>query len=224
MNTVPGMDQPPEGENSPTSTSRRTFLKGAALAGAAGLAAPLLVRTSARASTSFTLGIQAPEPWKGSVSNPTLNPPGTWHYKVPGALGCRSYVDTPFSTPDAVPNSFPGIYEVPYQTDQDASGPQTHVATKVVASIRPDPRSLLTTDPSIQPMFDNQIKNMILDGATRAYNSTAYNGLGGRPKLTVWHEAGNLYTDPTGKANNGVYWKTYGLVPGYPITIDGKDL
>ncbi len=222
MNAASGIDQPPEGAVSSNNTSRRTFLKGAALAGAAGLAAPLLASTSARASTSLILGIQAPEPWEGSASNPTLNAPGTWHWKVPGAVGCRSYVDTVFSTPDGCPASFPGITMVPDKTDLDVvNGPKVHVATKVVASIRPDPRVLLNPNSQYQPMFDNHIKDMILDGATRAANSQLDSGFGGRPKLTVWHEAGNLYTDPNGTDNKGVLWRTYGLVPGYPITIDG---
>jgi hypothetical protein len=51
MNPLPGIDQPSQGIVWSKRTGRRTFLKGAGLAGAASLAGPLLARTSARAST-----------------------------------------------------------------------------------------------------------------------------------------------------------------------------
>src|ERR1700760_589710 len=163
------MDQHSEGTISSNHPSRRTFLKGAGLAAAAGLAAPLLSGASAHAaSQGLILGINAPDPWDPSVSNPT------WQSAVKGALGCRSYRDTPFKTASGCPTAFPG--------ETEGAGP------KVVASIRPDPDTFLNTT-----QLDAAIKNLIEDGAR---NFSA-------PQLTVWHEAGNLYTNPNGSDGNG---------------------
>ena len=60
--------------------------------------------------------------------------------------------------------------------------------TRMVASIRPDPDTFLNTT-----QLDAAIKNLIEDGAR---NFSA-------PQLTVWHEAGNLYTNPNGSDGNG---------------------
>jgi hypothetical protein len=66
MNAVSGIDQPSRGTGSPNHASRRTFLKGAGLAGAAslagagGIARPLLASTGARAATTgIILGCNA---------------------------------------------------------------------------------------------------------------------------------------------------------------------
>jgi hypothetical protein len=66
MESVPGTNQPSQRaprQEAPwwdalrsARTSRRTFLKGAGIAGAVGLAAPLLARSSARASTAIIYG------------------------------------------------------------------------------------------------------------------------------------------------------------------------
>ncbi len=69
--------------------------------------------------------------------------------------------------------------------------------TKVVASIKPDPQVLL--DPS-QTAFRNAVKDLIKDGASKA---TGY--FAGTPQLTVWHEAGHLYTQPE--------WAQYKIQP-----------
>jgi hypothetical protein len=129
MNAVSGTGQPPGGTVSPGHASRRTFLKGAGLAGAAGLAGPLLASTSARASiTGIILGCNA-----GIYSDFTA--------AVPGAVGCRSYRDSVITDPSQVPATFPG-----------------QPGSKVVASIRPHPDVLLggnTLDDAIKAMIAN---------------------------------------------------------------------
>jgi hypothetical protein len=113
-------------------------------------------------------------------------------------LGCRSYNDNPFKT--AVANGQPDdAYTVlgnpPRflgQTIKDHDG--SHVPTKVVASIKPDPTALLRGD------FDGVLYNFILDGAQKAANNT----YAGTPKLTVWHEAGNLYGSDSPYASYGL--------------------
>jgi hypothetical protein len=62
--------------------------------------------------------------------------------------------------------------------------------SKVVASIRPDPDTFLNGD-----TLDDAITAMIADGAARF----------SAPQLTVWHEAGNLYT--------GTEWDQYNITP-----------
>jgi hypothetical protein len=62
--------------------------------------------------------------------------------------------------------------------------------SKVVASIRPDPDTFLNGD-----TLDDAITAMIADGAARF----------SAPQLTVWHEAGNLYT--------GTEWDKYNITP-----------
>lgn len=169
-------DQPPAGTASTGSTSRRTFLKGVGIAGAAGLAAPLLASTSAHAAISGIVLGANPGAWNPPA--PTLG----WASEVPGAVGCRSYRDTPFSRAEDCPTTFPGLQ-----------------GTKVVASLRPDPRVLL--DPT-QTAFRNALKDLIKDGATKAANGY----FAGTPQLTVWHEAGNLYSE--------AMWSQYGISPG----------
>lgn len=191
MNAVSAKDQPLGGTVSSNSASRRTFLKGAGLAGAAGLAsaagltAPFLATTSARASTGIILGCQAPSAWDGDgvpgwqsqVYEPSENS-GSF------ALGCRSYRDTmfnlngsngfaPFTDPGALgnPPTFPG---------ESGSIP--------LASIRPDPTSLLNG------YLDSPLIEMITDGISKA--SSGY--FQGTPQLTVWHEAGHLYNTTDG--------------------------
>src|SRR6185437_1987376 len=98
--------------------------------------------------------------------------------------GCRSYRDDVLLKADDVDalGGFPGLQ-----------------GTNVVASIRPDPRVLL--DPA-QTAFQNALKDLIKDGATKA--ATGY--FAGTPQLTVWHEAGNLYSEAE--------WNQYGISPG----------
>jgi hypothetical protein len=188
-------------------TSRRTFLKGAGLAGAAGLAGsaglgPFLATASAETSTRLVLGVNAPGPWehpgKGGGYVPAHHK--TWHDLLPNALGCRSYNDHPFKTANANGASddaytvFGNPPRFPGQTINSDSG--THVPTKVVASIKPDPTALLNG------ALDGFLYSLILDGAQAAANGT----YAGSPKLTVWHEAGNLY-------GSGSKYASYGLQP-----------
>jgi hypothetical protein len=140
VNTASSTGQLPEGTVSPDSASRRTFLKGVGLAGAAGLAAPFLAGTGARASgLGIILGANAPGAW--SPPSPT---PG-WASKVPGALGCRSYRDDVIMVPEDVPTVFPGV-----------------AGSKVVASIRPHPDVFLNGT-----TLDGAIRAMIADGNAR---------------------------------------------------------
>lgn len=172
MNAESGMDQSLEVTHSSNNTSRRTFLKGVGLASAAGLVAPLLSSTSARAGGGpLVLGIQAPGPWPGGYA-----PAGkTWLDLVgtPGhrALACRSYQDDVITRWQDVPTRFPG--------ETSSAGP-----VKVVASIRPDPALVLGDHPD----FENAVKNYIENGMARARNGEISS-----PQLTAWHEAGNLY-------------------------------
>lgn len=187
MNAVSETDQPPEGTVSSNNASRRTFLKGVGIAGAAGLAAPLLARTSARAATTgIVLGANA-DCW--NFSDTTHN----WQSLVPNALGCRSYRPCPFTTAQGCPTTFPGVD-----------------GTKPLASIRPDPDTFLNTQ-----NLDQAIKNLILDGMIRA--NSGYAGppphFAGTPQLNVWHEAGNLYTNKSGAADCGGTWGNYDLTP-----------
>jgi len=104
-------------------------------------------------------------------------------------VGCRSYRDTPFKdASDFAGTTFPGVQ-----------------GTKPVASIRPDPTNLLKGD------FDSVIKDFIATGMTKANNSSYF---AGTPQLTVWHEAGNLYTDPTGQVKGTNWtWSDFDLSP-----------
>jgi hypothetical protein len=182
----PPEGKPPEGTVSLGDASRRTFLKGAGLVGAAGLAAPLLASTSARASTlGIVLGANAPGAW--SPPSPT---PG-WAAEIPGAVGCRSYRDNVLGTAGDVQslNGFPG-----------------EQGSKVVASIKPDPNVLLNSSDPNNPGLVQALYQLILDGATKA--STGY--FAGTPQLTVWHEAGNLYQCTTSNTK----WCQYGISPG----------
>lgn len=176
MNAVSGMDQPPQGTVASNNASRRTFLKGVGLAGAAGLAAPLLASTGARAAAEgLILGVNAPAPFNNTP---------TWPNAVKGAVGCRSYRDHVLKTADDVKNlgGFPG-----------------EPGSKVVASIRPDPRVLLDPNNPEQPAFDNAIKALIANGRDNPQLPA--------PQLTVWHEAGNLYTN----CNTPENWCQYNL-------------
>jgi hypothetical protein len=83
----------------------------------------------------------------------------------------------------------------------------------VVASIRPDPTVLLSPGNAHYAALVQALKDLILDGATKA--STGY--FAGTPELTVWHEAGNLYSD---QATYG----QYGVVPGSHTVINGTSL
>jgi hypothetical protein len=133
MSTVSGMDEPPAGIVSSYNASRRTFLKGAGLAGAAGLAGPLLATTSARASVS------------GIILGCNAGIYGKFTKAVSGAVGCRSYRDTVITKPSDVPSHFPG-----------------ERGSKVVASIRPDPDTFLkstTLDGAIKAMIADGAAN-----------------------------------------------------------------
>ncbi len=205
MNAAPGMDQAPEGPVSSNNASRRTFLKGAGLAGAAGFAgaagltSPFFATTSARASTRLVLGVQAPGPWQ-DTNHGGYVPVGTndWHDLLHNALGCRSYNDNPFKTalangkPDDAYTVLGNPPQFLGQTIKDHGGSQ--VPTKVVASIKPDPMALLAGD------LDGVLYSFILDGARKAANNT----YAGAPKLTVWHEAGNLYGSDSPYASYGL--------------------
>jgi hypothetical protein len=186
-----GTNRPPDAPGLTNDASRRTFLKGvglvgaAGLAGAAGLTSPFLATTSARAaSVGIILGAQAgpTSPWNGDGATP-------WPVAVPGAQGCRSYRDTAFTTVDEAhsvlgnPPVFPG---------EQGSIP--------LASIRPNPTALLNGD------LDGVIKDMILDGANKATGTNPH--FAGTPQLTVWHEAGHLGQEST----NSPYYKN-GLFP-----------
>jgi TAT (twin-arginine translocation) pathway signal sequence len=189
-----GMAQPPEGAASLDNASRRTFLKGAGLAGAAGLVgaaglSPFLATTSARAAASgIILGCQAPKAWDGdgtagwlsTVTAPSNN-------SGSHALGVRSYRDTEFN--------FDGSNGLAGWWDSGALGSTTGTAqgnpifpgeagSIPLVSIRPHPSLFNTTTD-----LDGKIKDMILDGANKA--ASGY--FRGTPQLTVWHEAGHLY-------------------------------
>ena len=178
MNGRSRIGQLPEGAVSENSTSRRTFLKGVAVAGAAGLAAPLLTNTSARAATvPVILGANAPGPWLPQAKQPENKKP--WLSAVPGAPGCRSYRDEVYSTKGQINDlishgGFPG-----------------EPGSKPLTSMRFDPEALLSGD------LDSAIKELIIDGAWKAVNGY----FAAPPQLTVWHEAGHLYTQssPFGK-------------------------
>lgn len=132
MNPGSRIDQPAQESASPGQSSRRTFLRGVGLAGAAGLAAPLLSSTDASAAISgIILGCNA-----GIYSKFTA--------AVPGALGCRSYRDDVIYKPSEVPETFPG-----------------EPGSKVVASIRPHPDALLSgsLDTAIKAMLANGAAN-----------------------------------------------------------------
>lgn len=125
-------DQPAQGSASPGQSSRRTFLRGIGLAGAAGLAGPLVASTGASASTTgIILGCNA-----GIYSKFTA--------AVPGATGCRSYRDDVIYKPSEVPRTFPG-----------------QPGSKVVASLRPYPDALLSgkLDDAIKAMLRNAVAN-----------------------------------------------------------------
>lgn len=96
MNAVPGIDQPSQGTVSSKHASRRTFLKGAGLAGAAGLAGPLLASTSARASTGTLIyGINN----SNYPAFTTENPAG-FQYSY------RAFDDTVWERASAVPTTW----------------------------------------------------------------------------------------------------------------------
>jgi hypothetical protein len=179
VNAVSRMGQPPEGTASSNNASRRTFLKGVGLATAAGVAAPLLAATSARAATvPVILGADAPGPWEGVGNTP-------WLSAVPGAPGCRSYVNDVWTSATQILDfvngrGFPG---------------EQH--SKPLASIRVDPDTFLnSTD------LDDALTKLIINGAEMAQDGY----FAAPPQLTVWHEAGHLYK--TGSA-----FDQYNLAP-----------
>jgi hypothetical protein len=178
------MGQPSDGTVPGNSTSRRTFLKGVVLAGAAGLAAPLLTSTSARAATvPVILGVNAPGPWLPQAQQP----PGTkpWPTAVPGAPGCRSYRDDVLSTAAEIQDLI-----------QNQGGFPGEPGSKPLTSMKFDPTALLNGD------LDGAIKDLIIDGANKAVSGY----FAAPPQLTVWHEAGHLYT-------NSSKFSQYGLAP-----------
>ena len=157
-----GTNQPLDETYLTNDASRRTFLKGVGLAGAAGLTSPFLATTSALASGGIILGCQAPSAWEGD--GVAL---GQWTATVVDksstgqrALGCRSYRDAAFRTVDGTPGdpNDPGAHAVlgnpPVFPGEQGSIP--------LASIRPNPSALLNGD------LDGVIKDMILDGANKA--------------------------------------------------------
>jgi hypothetical protein len=192
-----GTNQPADGTYLTNDASRRTFLKGVGLAGAAGLAAgltsSLLATPSARASGGIILGVQAPGPWDGDGTRgwtSTITAKSINSRKV--ALGCRSYRDAEFNlvgdpNPD---NNLFGWWNV-RALGSTTGGPDGdpifpgEPGSIPLASIRPQPSVLL--DPS--GPLDGKIKDFILDGARKA----ASGHFVGTPQLTAWHEAGHLY-------------------------------
>src|SRR5215472_13925215 len=81
-----GTNQPPDGTGLTNDASRRTFLKGVGLAGAAGIAgaagltSPFLAATSARAASTggIYLGAQSPGPWADGNHGGNAPVNGTW--------------------------------------------------------------------------------------------------------------------------------------------------
>ena len=201
MNTSE-MDHPGSGSVSASNASRRTFLRGVGLAGAAGIAgaagltSPFLTTTSARASGGIILGCQAPGAWEGDNGEA----PG-WTVEISTksnnsqshALGVRSYRDTVFNAD--------GSNGLAPWWDSDALGGGSASGSPIfpgeqgsipLASIRPDPTTFNTTTD-----LDGVIKALIRDGVNKA----ASGHFNGTPQLTVWHEAGHLYKDNLGGLN-----------------------
>src|SRR5262249_17384732 len=87
--------QPSAGAGLTNDVSRRTFLRGAGLASAAGLVgaagrtSPFLASTSARAARvpPIILGVNAPNPWTGPAAG------YRWPDLIPGAVGVRHYLN-----------------------------------------------------------------------------------------------------------------------------------
>ena len=194
-----GTNQPPDGTYSTNDASRRTFLKGVGLAGAAGIAgaagltSPFLATTSARASGGIILGAQAPgawggdgtRGWKATVKAKSINSGSV-------ALGCRSYRDTEFNlVGDSNPNNNLAAWWRSDALGSTTGGPDGdpifpgEQGSIPLISIRPQPSVLLNGD------LDGKIKDFILDGARKASGTNPY--FKGTPQLTAWHEAGHLY-------------------------------
>jgi hypothetical protein len=193
-----GTNQPPDGTYSTNDVSRRTFLKGVGLAGAAGLTSLFLATPSALASGGIILGVQAPGPWAGDGLGITYGWTNTVTAKSINsgshALGCRSYRDAEFNYAGSADGSIVGWWNhrALGSTTGDAGGTPIFPGEDgsiPLASIRPQPSTLFTG------LLDGKIKDMIRDGARRATPSYSISGprFVGTPQLTVWHEAGHLY-------------------------------
>lgn len=107
-------------------------------------------------------------------------------------LGCNAGIY--FDVNDVVPGAVgcrsyrDKVIRVPSDVPQVFPG---QPGSKVVASIRPHPDALLSGS------LDDAIKAMLRDGVARF----------SAPQLTVWHEAGNLYT--VAVDDEGVEYSTY---------------
>jgi hypothetical protein len=136
--TLSGTARSSQGTVSSSDASRRTFLKGAGLAGAASLAAPLLTSTSARAAN------------EGIILGCNADTYPAFTAAVPGATGCRSYRDVLLSSAadvDKYLTKFPGL-----------------PGSNVVVSIHPDPTVLLDPKNCDQPGLEQALKTFIESG------------------------------------------------------------
>jgi hypothetical protein len=183
MDPIPRTDEPAQGTVWSKRTGRRTFLKGAAMAGAATLAVPLLGRTSARASTNIVYGANYDfyTRWTGYVSGnngPNPPPPGT-SLASPDGKNCeRRYFD--------------GI--VPFDDNGDETGPYTKLVPDwttmachtnyAIVSLRINPIYLLESPQRQIP--DNGSGYTTLDGQINHLIST----MPAHSVLTNWQEAG----------------------------------
>jgi hypothetical protein len=171
MNPVPGIEQPSQGTAWSKRTDRRTFLKGAGLAGAASLAGPLLARTSARASTGTKIVYGANHDnyndWVANAPSPD------------GKNSERRYFDAIVPYDDGVGDGS-GSYS-PLILDWNSMQCLTNYA---IVSLRINPVYALQS-PQIQ-LPDNGSGFTTLDGQIRYLLST----MPAHSVLTNWQEAG----------------------------------
>src|SRR6266566_133556 len=101
MNPVPGIDQLSQDTVSSQHASRRTFLKGVGIAGAASLAGPLLASTTARASTGTLIyGINDHDGSYDNYAHFTADNPSGFQYSY------RAYDDTVWEQTSDVPKTW----------------------------------------------------------------------------------------------------------------------
>ena len=168
---VPGIDEPSQGTVWSKRTGRRTFLKGAGIAGAASLAGPLLARTSARASTGTKIVYGANHDnyndWVANAPSPD------------GKNSERRYFDAIVPYDDGAGNRS-GNYS-PLITDWTSMQCLTNYA---IVSLRINPVYALQ-NPQIQ-IPDNGSGFTTLDGQINHLLST----MPAHAVLTNWQEAG----------------------------------
>jgi len=194
MDALPGTDQHTQASASPRRASRRTFLTGVGLAGAAGLAAPLLGSTSARASTDTLIVYGANydfyTDWTGyisSASDPYTPGPGTRLASPNGANCERIYRDgiVPWDDNGLSPGDPGYVAESGTYTalpvDWSSLSPHTNYA---IVSFRINPTYLLESPQRQIP--DNGSGHMTLDGQINHFLST----MPAHSVLTNWQEAG----------------------------------